>query len=39
MPAEWTLLMPLFGKEHFTASQLSLVEGGLHDLGLLLGNS
>jgi len=31
-------MMPLFGKENFTISELSLVENNMNELGLRLGN-
>jgi hypothetical protein len=30
-------MMPLFGREHFTTRELSLVDHNTHELGLALG--
>jgi hypothetical protein len=38
LPEEWTLMMPLFGREHFTTRELSLVDRNNDELALVLGN-
>jgi hypothetical protein len=38
LPDEWTLMMPLWGREYFTGREMSLVDRNNEELALALGN-
>ena len=39
LPEEWTLMVPLFGREHFTPRELALVDRNQEELAQMLGNN
>lgn len=38
LPEEWTLMMPLFSRDHFSTRELALVDRNNEELALVLGN-
>jgi hypothetical protein len=38
LPEEWSLMMPLFGRDHFSTRELAFVDHNQEELANMMGN-